>query len=378
MPGIYFHIPFCKKFCHYCDFYKTRSLALRKEFFMATQKELVLQKNYFPQADARVKSIYFGGGTPSLMKPEQIEQLIRQVFGFFPLEKKVEITVEANPEDLSVEYLSRLKEAGVNRLSIGCQSFTDDVLKKMNRRHNARQAIEGVKLAEKAGFTNISIDLIYGFPGMTIQQWKEQIKTALELPIRHISAYHLTIEPGTVFRVWEKQGKLKMPDEKTSVAQYELLLDYSDKAGYEHYEISSFAKNGKYSVHNMIYWFQESYLGIGPSAHSYNGYIRSWNPADLKKYLENLRGGCIQSESEMLDQNTMFNEYLMTRLRTKWGINPGEIEENFGSRFVNKIAKDLKKLEEQELLQRQDGRNFALTPRGMFISDTILAGLFMD
>ena len=325
----------------------------------------------------KVESIYFGGGTPSLLNPEEIDLLTKEVRKKFVTERKAEITVEANPEDLTIDYLKRLRETAVNRVSIGCQSFNESILKMLNRRHTAGQAVESVINTFNAGFKNISVDLIYGLPGMDTEGLENTLKTALELPIIHFSAYHLTIERETVFYKWQQKGKIKPPDDEKSREQYILLTETARKSGYEHYEISNFAKNGFFSAHNLIYWLQKMYIGLGPSAHSYDGNTRQWNVSDISKYIDWLKQGKTYFEKEVLDMKMKFNEYLMTRLRTKWGIRKEDIIDRFGEMYYQKV--------EESILHNIDagtmeysGKNIRLTEQGMFISDYILSGLFLS
>lgn len=268
MAGIYIHIPFCRQKCYYCDFYKTVNTSLTQKFLSGLKEEAKIRKNYLQ--NETVETIYFGGGTPSVLTPGELGDILNHISKFYELDNQLETTFEANPDDLTPEYLAAIKAAGVNRLSIGIQAFQDVHLKKMNRRHNAEQAEEVVKNAVKAGINNISVDLIYGLPDLSEAQWKESLDRVFRLPVQHLSAYHLTYHEGTAFYTWLKKGTLKELSENDSVNQFNMLLDAAEKAGFEQYEISNFACDQRYSKHNTAYWLGKKYLGLGPSAHSYD------------------------------------------------------------------------------------------------------------
>lgn len=319
MAGIYIHVPFCVSKCGYCDFYKVTNFDHKEGYVDALLRELELRRFFLE--DAIVETIYFGGGTPSTLSLNQIELILKAITQFFVLSDLVEITVECNPDDITAEYLLGLKNLGVNRLSIGIQSFDDEMLRFMQRRHNSMQSFKAIDLAKKVGFDNISIDLIYGLPNISNAAWIKNVKMALELQISHLSAYHLTIEKGTAFEKLLQNGVITEVEEENSVLQFDILLDLAAKAGFEQYEISNFCKDGRYSQHNSNYWFGVPYLGLGPSAHSYNAKSRFWNVSDLSKYLLSLSRSVLPLQEELLTDIDKFNETLMIGLRTKWGVN---------------------------------------------------------
>lgn len=319
MAGIYIHVPFCVSRCGYCDFYKVTNFDHKEGYVDALLRELELRRFFLE--DAIVETIYFGGGTPSTLSLNQIELILKAITQFFVLSDLVEITVECNPDDITAEYLLGLKNLGVNRLSIGIQSFDDEMLRFMQRRHNSMQSFKAIDLAKKVGFDNISIDLIYGLPNISNAAWIKNVKMALELQISHLSAYHLTIEKGTAFEKLLQNGVITEVEEENSVLQFDILLDLAAKAGFEQYEISNFCKDGRYSQHNSNYWFGVPYLGLGPSAHSYNAKSRFWNVSDLSKYLLSLSRSELPLQEELLTDIDKFNETLMIGLRTKWGVN---------------------------------------------------------
>ncbi len=269
MAGIYIHIPFCRQKCYYCDFYKTVNTSLTVKFLPALESEIILRKGYLESET--IETIYFGGGTPSVLTESELADILQTLHQQYSISCDAEITFEANPDDLSIEYLQGLKRTGVNRLSIGIQSFQDTFLKKMNRRHTAMQAVEAIENAANLGFDNISVDLIYGLPGLSSTAWKKDLKQVFKLPVQHLSAYHLTYHEGTAFYTWLKKGALKELKEAQSVSQFEILVEQAEKNGFEQYEISNFAKDRLYSKHNSSYWLGTKYLGLGPSAHSFNG-----------------------------------------------------------------------------------------------------------
>ena len=328
MSGIYFHIPFCKQLCHYCAFHKSISLQAKERMLICLKKELKDRKAYLKGKN--IDSIYFGGGTPSVYYPAEIQSLIDEVALYFTINEDVEITLEANPDDLTHDYLRGLKESSVNRLSVGIQSFHDEDLILMNRRHSGQQAYDAIKRAQEYGFDNISVDQIYGVPGLSIEKWEENLKKVFELNIQHISSYHLMYDPNTVFTHKLKKGIIKEVDEDVSLAQYELLISEAKKHGFTHYEISNFSKVGLESKHNSSYWKQKMYLGLGPSAHSYNINRREWNISDNLKYMNAIEKGGEYSEFEELSFNDRFNDYVLTSLRTMWGLDLNIVKDEFG------------------------------------------------
>lgn len=375
MAGIYIHTPFCKKKCAYCDFYSLANTKKQSDFVKAIIKEIELRRNYLDGES--IQTIYFGGGTPSLLSIFEIEEILNTIFRNFKVEKNNEITLEANPDDLSKEFLIKLKSIGINRLSIGIQSFHDNDLKLMRRLHNSEQAIKSVHWAQETGFDNISIDLIYGLPQLSILDWDQNIQKALDLKIQHISAYHLTIEEKTLFHKLYKQNKIQIPTESESLDQFKLLKEKTAEKGFVHYEISNFALDGFLSLHNTNYWMNVKYLGLGPSAHSYNLTSREWNISNLPEYLDGIFKGKLANETEILSKTEKFNDYLVTSLRTMWGLNTEIIKNIYGLNYWNHINKKSKKYIKDNLLEKTN-QNFTLTEKGIFISDHIIENLIYD
>ena len=372
MAGLYIHIPFCRKRCHYCDFYKTTELGLKPRFLEMVAHEAVLQAGYLE--GEILDTLYFGGGTPGLLAPDEIAFLLEKVAALYRVAPDAEVTLEANPDDVTPGQPAAWRAIGVNRLSMGIQSFHDDHLKAMNRRHTARQALDAVDTARKEGFTNISIDLIFGLPDMTLAQWEENLDTALSLPVSHISAYHLTWHEGTPFYEFLQKGILREASEEESLEQFRLLISKTAQAGFDHYEISNFARGGAYSRHNLGYWSGAKYLGLGPSAHSYNGLSRQWNVADLRIYLQALGEGKIPFESEELTLTDRLNDTLITRLRTKWGISTDLLRREFGEAVIAPVLASARPfLEEGTLIE--EGGILRLSPAGIMVSDRIMAAL---
>lgn len=373
MAGIYIHIPFCKRICSYCDFYKTTAVALVPEFITALETELDIRQHYLEQEI--IRSIYFGGGTPTLLSPAQIASILNKTKQFHQVSSDCEITLEANPDDLSENYLETLIiSAGLNRISIGIQSFRDKDLVLLNRRHNAAQALKSVEYARKAGFKNISIDLIYGIPEMDTSAWKKNLDLAFSLDIQHISAYHLSLEPGTALSRLAKRGELRIPDDKESQRQFNLLTKMAGAKGFLHYEISNLAKAGFISRHNSSYWQQKKYLGIGPSAHSYNIISRQWNVSRVRTYIEAIRAGKEFFVREELDQVIRFNEYLLVSLRTTTGADTERIRLEFGEETCRNFIAAAKSLVSSGHMI-QEGNTCRLTQKGWLISDYIIARL---
>lgn len=365
MSGVYIHIPFCRQICRYCDFHHSASLARKPEMLEAIGHELSARQNEI--ASGSVRTLYFGGGTPSVCTPEEIGSFVRQVRELWEVDAFEEVTLEANPDDLSPEYVTGVRAAGVDRLSIGIQSFHDAHLERMNRRHTAQAAVEAVRNARSAGFGNITIDLIYGLPWMTPEEWQYNLDRAVALGVQHISAYHLTIEPRTVFG---KQG-LQPVDEAVSEQHFAMLRETLLMAGFEHYEVSNFALPGFRARHNSAYWYGEPYLGAGPSAHSYDGAgRRSWNVASNKLYLEGA-----SREAEQLTKTDLLNEYLMTRLRTADGISPDYIGEHFGVSEAARIAARCRDFVASGDMRRTP-EGFAIPPERFLVSDFLIAELF--
>ena len=374
MNGIYLHIPFCKSKCHYCDFYSVVRATGRDRFESLLMDEVNYRAGYL--SGKQIDTIYFGGGTPTLLHPRQLALLLDFLKSSFAVDPGAEITLEANPDDLSTDRIRQYREAGFNRISIGIQSFHDDHLRFMNRRHDSRQAAESVHMALEGGISNISIDLIYGIPGMTADQWKRNVATAAGLPVTHISAYHLTIESGTRFGKLRRQGLFsEIPDEE-SVTQYRILREILDSAGYDQYEISNFARSGLESRHNSKYWTGEEYLGLGPSAHSFNGSGRHWNPRSLAAYTRQVERRELPPGEEV-NERMRRNEYVMTRLRTSRGISESDFNIRFGPRAWPVLM---------EAALPHLRRGYLLVDRGVmrfdrdawFQSDGILSDLFLE
>ncbi len=374
MAGIYIHIPFCRQKCYYCDFYKTTNSSRTQNFLSVLEKEAEQRKDYLNSEV--VNTVYFGGGTPSVLKGEEITGILKALNRIYKLAPDAEITFEANPDDLTITYLQLLKGAGINRLSIGIQSFNDEHLKKMNRRHNAAQAMEAVENAHKAGFSNLSADLIYGLPGLTSQQWRNDLKQMFGLAVVHLSAYHLTYHQGTPFYTWLKKGTLNELPEGDSVEQFNILLDEAADAGFEQYEISNFARNQCYSAHNKAYWFGEKYLGLGPSAHSFNGNSRRWNVAHLESYINGVEQNKSFFEEEQLSGKDKFNEFILTRIRTRWGISVTEIKDRFGNQAAERVQKTAERYVASDKMKKLAG-NYILTREGLFVSDDLMTGFII-
>ncbi len=367
MSALYAHIPFCRKACHYCDFHFETTVSLRKTMVEALCKELEMRA----ESSETISSVYLGGGTPSLLNLQELQNLLNQVFRCFSIAPDAEITLEANPEDISLEYATGLRSLGINRLSIGIQSFVDSYLKMMNRTHSARQSLKAVEIAQSVGFDNLTIDLIYGLPGQSLSQWEEELKTAFSLGIQHLSAYSLTIEPGTAFGRWQKNGKLIPADDEHLVAAFQILANMAENEGFVHYEVSNLCKPGYYSRHNSNYWKRGNYIGIGPSAHSYNGRSRSWNIAHNRSYIARIQAGNLPCETEILTPQNHVNETLMTGLRTIWGCRWVDLSK-WGYVAEQKV---LEKLVNQGLAE-VDSESIRLTRTGWLLADQIASDLF--
>ncbi len=364
MSGIYIHIPFCKQACHYCNFHFSTSLRLKDDMVKAICKEIELRHDYLK--DKNLSSIYFGGGTPSLLSKDDFNYIFESISKYFYWSTEAEITLEANPDDVNKEKLKIFNDFGINRLSIGIQSFFDEDLLWMNRAHNAMEASECVRMAQDFGIDNISIDLIYGSPTTTNVMWADNIQKALNMNVAHISSYCLTVEEKTALHHQILKKKSIAPDPGRAHHQLEVMILALNNAGYDHYEISNFAKPGKIAVHNTNYWRGQSYLGIGPSAHSYDGAFRSWNVANNKKYIEAIHQNILPSETEYLHPSTIYNEYVMTGLRTMWGVNTDQIgsigvhfKEYFLSNISNEIERGMVALSDNSYILTREGKHFA-------------------
>ena len=388
MSGIYIHIPFCKQACYYCDFHFSTSLKKKEELVEALATELRLRKNELK--NQTVETIYFGGGTPSLLRIEELRFLMGEVYKNYTVTENPEITLEANPDDLvSVQTQSKTlfedyKTMGINRLSIGVQSFFEDDLKSMNRAHNAQEARQCLEEATKH-FNNITIDLIYGIPNMSLEKWNQNLQIAFGFGVNHISAYALTVEPKTALDSFIKKGSYPPLDEQLALSHFEHLMMETKRQGFVQYEISNFGKPDYFSKHNTSYWQGKSYVGIGPSAHSFNGKERSWNLANNTKYIQSIQAGKPLT-SEKLTLNDRYNEYIMTGLRTIWGVSLGLIETDFGKDYKNHLLTEAEDFIQKGLLaitvsdldeQKKGVEKLIITEKGKFLADGIAAELFM-
>ena len=374
MAGIYIHIPFCKQACHYCDFHFSTSLKHKDELLQCIHEELQLQRPYLE--NQTVETIYFGGGTPSLLSASELNKIIDTVHQNFEVLNQAEITLEANPDDLGIEKLKELRNTAINRLSIGVQSFFDEDLKWMNRAHQAQEAETAVKRAQDFGLENITIDLIYGYPLLSDEKWNNNIQKTIDLAIPHISSYSLTVEPQTALDSFIKKGQQKPLDEMQSATQFKFLIQELTQNGFEHYEISNFAKPNQYAKHNTNYWRGIHYLGIGPSAHSFNGKSRQWNIANNAKYIQELGTKKIPFTLEVLTLENKFNEYIMTSLRTQWGIDLEKIKIDYGLDYKNKLLAFADEHINDNLLAFADEK-LKLTTKGKLFADKIAADLFI-
>lgn len=373
MSGIYIHIPFCKQACYYCNFYFSTSLKKKDELLNCLVKEISLRKKEL-KGDL-IESIYFGGGTPSLLSTEEIQVLIDAVYNNFKVVENPEITLEANPDDLSEEKIIELSQSPVNRLSIGIQSFFEYDLKLMNRAHNVHEAKKCLEIATNY-FDNISVDLIYGIPDCSNEQWLANIRTALSFGIPHISSYALTVEPETALASFVKKGIIKNVDDDKAEEQFVILTDELSKAGFIHYELSNFGKNDFFSRNNSSYWLGKSYLGIGPAAHSFNGKQRSWNVQNNAIYIKKITQNKLPIQRETLSVTDRYNEYVMTGLRTIWGVSLEKIYKDFGENYVKYLQMQSEKFITQELLYI-DNNILKTTKKGKFLSDGLASDLFM-
>ena len=361
MAGLYVHIPFCKKRCLYCDFFSTTQLARRKEYVEALLKEIAMRRN---EASEPIQTVYIGGGTPSTLDAADIEKIVRAV----GLQEAEEVTMEMNPGDATREYLQALRQTGINRLSIGIQSFQDELLQLIGRRHNAQQAIEAVRMAQEVGFDNISVDLMYALPTQTMAQWEADIETALSLDVQHISSYGLMYEEGTALTKMVENGELEAIDEDTENAMYDRLCERLKQAGFVHYEVSNFALPGREAKHNSNYWNGTPYIGVGAGAHSYIGKVRSWNPDDLEAYIQGMNDGSLKRESETLSDEDLYNEQIMLGLRTSKGCRL--------SPSVHRRLTVGELMEKEWIRETEDGRIVA-TQKGLHILNRIIEELMI-
>jgi oxygen-independent coproporphyrinogen III oxidase len=385
MSGIYIHIPFCKQACHYCDFHFSTSMKKRGEMVLALAKEIQMRKSEFD--NETVETIYFGGGTPSVLTIDEIRFLISEVYKNYKVSENPEITLEANPDDLSpvlrhpersggaLNLFQEYKSIGINRLSIGIQSFFEEDLIMMNRAHNAVEAQKCLSEATQY-FDNISIDLIYGIPGMSNEKWKQNIETAMSFGIPHISSYALTVEPKTALNKLIQTGKMAAPKDEVAEAHFMILVETLEKKGFIHYELSNFGKENYFSKNNSAYWLGKKYIGIGPSAHSYDGISRSWNIANNALYLKSIQEEQLPKETEILSVADRYNEYIMTGLRTIWGVSLDRVEKEFGNEYLDYLLKQARKFLDDDLLFIENNI-LKPTSKGKFLTDGIASDLFI-
>ena len=373
MAGIYFSFSFCRQACHYCNFHFSTQLKHQEKMLRGFEKEIELRAEQWPDA---LDSIYFGGGSPSLLSPASVEKLINAVTKNFKLGESVEITIEVNPDDVSFEYLEAVSTIGINRLSIGIQSFLDSELKLMNRIHSADQGMKSIEWTAKL-YENFSVDLIYGIPSSDLSSWKKNLNQALFFEAPHLSIYALTVEPKTVLAHQVKNKKIQLLEEDLVKSQYDWMVDRMEGAGYENYEFSNFSKPGFNAVNNSNYWKGKAYIGIGPAAHSYDGKrTRSWNPSNNIKYLNSIQQGILPAQSEILNTHDAFNEYLMTSLRTSWGVSLKKINQTFGKHYSDYLEKQV----ENHLIDQRvywDGDALKVTKKAKFLTDGIASDLFL-
>ncbi|RYJ53532.1 radical SAM family heme chaperone HemW [Flavobacterium petrolei] len=372
MSGIYIHIPFCKQACHYCDFHFSTSMKKKEEMVLAIAKEIQMRKSEFENQE--VETIYFGGGTPSVLSSEEINFLIAAVYSNYSVIENPEITLEANPDDLSSERIIELSKSKINRLSIGIQSFFEDDLQLMNRAHNSAEAKKCLEEATKY-FDNISLDLIYGIPRMSNEKWKQNIETALSFGIPHISSYALTVEPKTALNKLIQTGKIAAPKDEVAQEHFAILVETLEANDFIHYELSNFGKENYFSKNNSAYWLGKKYIGIGPSAHSYDGISRSWNVSNNSLYIKSIQENKLPNETEILSITDRYNEYVMTGLRTIWGVSLDRIETEFGIIYLEYLNKRSQKFIGDDLVFIENNI-LKPTPKGKFLTDGIASDLF--
>ena len=372
MAGIYIHIPFCKRRCIYCDFFSTTQSEKKPTYVHALCQELDMRKDYLEGED--IETIYLGGGTPSQLSQEELEEIFSTIYHIYKVKDDAEITLEANPDDLTSEYVTMLRQLPINRISMGIQTFQEETLKLLHRRHTAKQAIEAFERCREAGFQNISIDLMYGLPGETLDTWKQDLQQAIALHPEHISAYHLIYEEDTALWKLREQHQVEEADEDLSLTLFTTLIDELTEAGYQHYEISNFCLPGLHSRHNSSYWTGKKYLGCGPSAHSFNGTSRQWNVASLSAYIDEIQQGNPDYEIEELDLYTRYNDFVLTSIRTCWGMSLSHLRSTYGEALYRYCLRMAKPHLEQGVLEIS-GDIMKLTRKGIFISDGIMSDL---
>lgn len=373
MAGIYIHIPFCKSKCAYCAFYSTADARLKNDFLSALEKELIIRKDYL--GGDKVETIYFGGGTPSILSSEEIDKILKIIRLYFNVDNYSEITLEANPDTVDAFYLEKIRKAGVNRLSIGIQSFFDDDLNYLSRRHNSEHALRVIADAKNVGFENLSLDLIYGIPTLSDDKWRRNLDAFFASGAPHLSAYSLTVEQGTILERRINERLCADVDEEQSVRQYEILCDRAAAEGFEHYEISNYAQNGFRSRHNTAYWNGTKYLGLGPAAHSFDGNSRQWNVSNVKLYSTLVAAGGSFFETEVLSGDDKFNEYVMTSLRTSAGCDTNYVEKHFGFEKKENLLRESKRFIAENKMIYNDN-HLILTRKGTLFADGIAAELF--
>ena len=372
MAGIYIHIPFCKRRCIYCDFFSTTQSEKKAEYVHALVRELEIRKDYLDNEE--IETIYLGGGTPSQLSKEELEEIFAHIYKVYKVTPDAEITLEANPDDLTPEYVSMLRTLPFNRISMGIQTFQEETLKLLHRRHTAQQAIEAFKRCREAGFQNISIDLMYGLPGETLDTWGQDLQQAIDLHPEHISAYHLIYEEGTTLWNLREQNKVEEAEEELSLTLFKTLIERLTKAGYQHYEISNFCLPGLHSRHNSSYWTGKKYLGCGPSAHSFDGTSRQWNVSSLEQYLKGIHTDQLDFEIEDLDLYTRYNDFVITSIRTCWGMPLSQLRTTYGETLYNYCLRMAKPHIQQGVLEIEED-TLKLTSEGIFISDGIMSDL---
>ena len=372
MAGIYIHIPFCKRRCIYCDFFSTTQSEKKADYVHALVRELEMRKDYV--GNEEIETIYLGGGTPSQLSQEELEEILTYIYKVYKVTPDAEVTLEANPDDLTPEYVSMLRTLPINRISMGIQTFQEETLKLLHRRHTAQQAIEAFKRCREAGFQNISIDLMYGLPGETLDTWEQDLQQAIDLHPEHISAYHLIYEEDTALWKLREEHKVEEAEEDLSLTLFCTLIDELTRAGYQHYEISNFCLPGLHSRHNSSYWTGKKYLGCGPSAHSFNGVSRQWNVASLSAYIDGIRQGKPDFEVEELDLYTRYNDFVLTSIRTCWGMSLSHLRSMYGEELYRYCLRMAKPHLEQGVLEISEDI-LKLTRKGIFISDGIMSDL---
>ena len=377
MAGIYIHIPFCKQKCSYCDFHFSTNFKYKTELLAALQKEIILQKDHFKTET--IKTIYFGGGTPSVLTEKELNLLLEVIYSNYKVNENIELTMECNPDDITSKKINEYKKNGVNRLSIGIQSFFDDDLQFFNRAHNASEAEQSILMTQDAGIDNITLDLIYNSPLLTLKKWGQNLDKFINLKVPHLSAYTLTVEPKTTLHHLVKTKQTSLPTDEQAIEQFKLLIEKTKQAGLIHYEVSNFGKEGYFSRHNSNYWKGENYLGIGPSAHSFikntTSQKRSWNVANNTQYIKAINQGTPYFEEEFINETTAFNEYILTRLRTIWGLDLAYMKNTFNPVLLRHFEKELEVYKNSELITISKN-TVTLTTKGIFMVDKITADLF--